>query len=103
MDLQPIIDFLSQWAFLPASTIIGLIVWWLQAQGIFDPGKFKWAFAVGLGLIFGVVQKFGSFIGYEPIQTEWPKIVIMGIATGLMAVLGQTVIKNTVQGIKKKP
>jgi hypothetical protein len=101
MDFSIIMTFLTQWAFLPASTVIGLIIWWFSTQGWLDLGKFKWVEAIVLGLIFGILQKFGSFLGYTPIQTEWPKVIVMGLATGLLAVLGQTVIKNSFQGFQQ--
>jgi putative Mn2+ efflux pump MntP len=101
MDFSIIYSFLSQWAFLPGATAIGLLIWWLSSQGYLDMGKFKWLEAIIFGLIFGVLQKFGAFIGYTPIQTEWPKVIVMGIATGLLAVLGQTVIKNSYQGYQQ--
>jgi hypothetical protein len=103
MDFSIIYTFLSQWAFAPATTIIGLLIWWFSSQGWVDLGKFKWLEAVALGLAFGILQKFfAGVFGYVPIQTEWPKIIIMGVATGLMAVLGQTIIKNSWQAWQTK-
>ncbi len=100
MELQPIIEFLTQWAYAPATLVIGVAVWLIKSQGWFDLGKMQWTVAVGLGVIFGVIQKMPifAFLGW-PIQAEWAQAILMGLATGFMAILAHTMGKNTKQAI----
>jgi len=99
--MEPLIDFLLQWAFAPAVAVIASVIYWLKSNGIVDFGKFQWVLAVVFGLLFGIAQKiFLPIIGVVPIQSEWPKALLMGLATGLMAILSHTIVKNSAQGIK---
>ena len=102
--METIVNFLTQWAYAPATLAIATIIAAQKKYGFLDPGKFRWILAPVYGLVFAFAQFFLAIpLGYEPIQIELPKVVVMGIATGLMAVLGHTLYKNTKQGVKQNP
>lgn len=101
MDIQPVINFFTQWAFLPASAGIIAIVAWQKKNGFLDFKKFRWLMALIWGLIFAVGQKYvAPALGYPAIQSEWAKAIMMGFCTGLVPVLVHSIFKNTKQAVK---
>lgn len=106
-NLQILWDFITKWAYAPATTVIVFILWALKSktflpQITIDWGKFQWVLAPICGLIFGVGQKYLAVpLGYTPIHTEFWPIVFMSMATGLSAVVTHTIGKNTWEGVKE--
>jgi hypothetical protein len=93
-------DFVIQWAYLPASAAILLVVRGLK-QTRLSLGKMNWLYAMTLGLVFALGQLYlAEPLGYQPLQTEWIPTVFMGACTGLVATLAHTIGKNTKQAIK---
>ncbi len=90
--------FVTEWAYMPASTVIILIVMAQKKFGIVDLGKMRWITAMFWAMLFAFAQKYmAEPLGYEPIQTEWIKVIMMGLMTGLSAILTHTIGKNSKQ------
>ena len=93
-QLLQVWDFISKWAYLPASAVILLITGVIK-RTFASLGKLNFIWAMLLGMIFAWGQMVLAVpLGYAPLQTEWIPAVFMGFCTGFVAIEFHTIGKN---------
>ena len=86
-QLQPVIDFVKDWAFPPFSILIMLLVFTQKKMGFLDFNKFRWLTAIVWGLLFATLQKWlAEPLGLVPVQSEWIPTIVMGIMSAVLAI-----------------
>lgn len=96
-QLKLVWDFISQWAYLPASAAILFITAGIK-RTFASLGKMNFVWAILLGLIFAWGQMvLAEPLGYVALQTEWIPTIFMGFCTGFVATGVHTMLKNSKQ------